>query len=177
MSISRQLNRSGRLTVWRVPVRLLLATAWLAIALAPLPGCGGSSPPAIVEGTLRLNGKPLDNCLVTFLPEPGQEAQGLRSSALTDKDGSFCLRQDDQREGASTGWHRITVQDMSVSTGVIRRDNGKVDEVVEKIAAAPPVRRSRVPQQYMSPKDTPLRRELTAGKQVIELEISVRGSS
>lgn len=155
--------------------RLVLGTACLAIALAPLLGCGRNAPPATVEGTLRLGGKPLDNCLVTFLPEPSQGAQGPRSSALTDKNGSFRLRRDDQEEGAAAGWHRVTVQDMSMSTGILRRDNGKVDEEMDKNTPPPPVRRSRLPQQYLSPNDTPLRKEVKAGHQVIELEISVKG--
>jgi hypothetical protein len=153
----------------------VLEAACLAIALTPLLGCGRDSPPATVEGTLRLDGKPLDNCLITFLPEPGQGAKQPHSSGLTDKNGSFRLRRDDQKEGAATGWHRVTVQDMSVSTGVIRRDHGKVDEEMDENTPPPPVRRSRVPQQYMSPRDTPLRKEVKAGHQVIELDIPVKG--
>ena len=155
--------------------RLVLGTACLAIALAPPLGCGRNASPASVEGTLRLDGKPLDNCLVTFLPEPSQGAQGPRSSALTDKNGSFRLRRDDQGEGAAMGWHRVTVQDMSVSTGVLRRDNGKVDEEMDKNAPPPPVRRSRLPQRYLSPNDTPLRKEVKAGHQVIDVDIAVKG--
>lgn len=155
----------------RAHVRLVLETACLAVALAPLLGCGRDSPPATVEGTVRLNGKPLDNCLITFLPEPGREAKGPRSSGLTDKSGSFRLRRDDQKEGAATGWHRVTVQDLSVSTGVIRRDHGKADEGMDENTPPPPVRRSRLPEQYTSPRDTPLRREVKAGHQVIDLDI------
>lgn len=94
---------------------------------------------------------------------------------MTDKNGSFRLRRDDQGEGAATGWHRVTVQDMSVSTGVLRRDNGKVDEEMDKSTPPPPVRRSRLPQRYLSPNDTPLRKEVKAGHQVIDVDIAVQG--
>ena len=64
----------------RPSIATILRAFCLVIAVAATLGCGRDSPPATVEGTLRLNGTPLDNCLVTFLPEPGQGAKGLRSS-------------------------------------------------------------------------------------------------
>ena len=117
-----------------------------------------------------MNGKPLDNCLITFLPEPGQETTGSHSTGLTDRDGHYRLRLDDQREGASLGWHRVTVQDLSVSTGVLRRDHGTIDDETHE-ATPPPVRRSRVPARYSLPKDTPLREETKPGRQVIDLDV------
>jgi len=118
-----------------------------------------------------MNGEPLDNCLVTFLPEPGQEPAGLRATGLTDQRGHYRLRLDDQREGASVGWHRVIVQDLTVSTGVRRRDHGTVDEEMDETRPPPPARRSRVPAKYNSPEDTPLRRELKPGRQVVDLAI------
>jgi hypothetical protein len=133
-------------------------------------GCGQEAPPATVEGTLRLDGRPLDNCLITFLPEPGQEEATPHSTAVTDQRGSYRLRLADQREGASVGWHRVTVQDLSVSTGVLRRDHGTVDQQVDE-TDPPPVRRSRLPESYSSPAATPLKEEIQPGPQVIDLEI------
>jgi hypothetical protein len=176
MSISLQLVSLDRLALRRAHVRLGLETACLAIALIPLLGCGRHAPPATVEGTLRLNGKPLDNCLITFLPEPGQGAKTPHSAGVTDPQGAYRLRFDNQQEGAAVGRHRLTVQDLSASTGVVRRDHGTVDADVKEDAPPPPVRRSRVPEQYMSPRDTPLRKEVKAGDQVIEVDISVKGS-
>jgi len=151
--------------------RLVLKTVFLAVALAPLCGCGRDSPPAAVEGTLRMNGTPLDNCLVTFLPEPGRETKVPHSSGLTDVAGSYRLRFDNQQEGAAVGWHRITVQDLSASLGVVRRDHGTVDAGLDETTPPPPARRSRVPQQYMSPRDTPLRKEVKPGHQTIDLDV------
>jgi len=143
----------------------------LAIALAILPGCSREPPPATVEGTLRLNGKPLENCLVTFLPEPGRGAQGPRSLGLTDSQGAYRLRRDNQQEGAATGWHRVTVQDLAVSSGILRRDHGAVDADVKENSPPPPVRRSRVAPRYLSPNDTPLRHEIQPGHQAIDLDL------
>jgi hypothetical protein len=143
----------------------------LALALTACFGCGPDPPPATVEGTLRLDGKPLDNCLITFLPEPGQEAHRPHSTGLTDQHGSYRLRRD-QQTGAAIGWHRVTVQDLSVSTGVRRRDHGTVDLEMDETAPPPPVRRSRVPERYTSARDTPLRKEVKPGHQAIDLEIN-----
>jgi hypothetical protein len=145
--------------------------ARLALGLTMLLGCGRDAPPATVEGILRLRGKPLDNCLVTFLSELGQDAQGPHSTGLTDQQGFYRLRFDNQQEGAAIGWHRVTVQDLSVSTGVRRRDHGTVDAEIAENAAPPPVRRSRVPESYLSPRETPLRREVKPGHQIIDLDI------
>jgi len=136
-----------------------------------LAGCGQHAAPATVEGTLRLNGQPLDNCLITFFPESAQDAKFPRSTGLTDRQGFYHLRFDNQQEGAAIGWHYVTVQDLSVSTGVHRRDHGTIDVATEETPPPPPVRRSRVTQRFMSPEDTPLRLEVKPGHQVIDLDI------
>lgn len=171
MRTSLRLGLAGRPAWRRAGVQGVWGTAWLVLALTMLPGCGGDPPPATVEGTLRLGGKPLDNCSVSFLPEPGREAQGPLSTGVTDQKGSYRLRCDNQQEGAAIGWHRVTVQDLSVSTGVRRRDHGTVDAEMADNAPSPPVRRSRVPERYLSATGTPLRKQIKPGHQVIDLEI------
>ena len=151
-------------------VRHTAVQAWLKLMVLFVLGCGQEAAPATVEGTLRLHDKPLDHCLITFLPEPGQEEPRPHSTAVTDQQGHYRLRLADQREGASVGWHRVTVQDLSVSTGVRRRDHGTVDQQVDE-TEPPPVRRSRVPESYSSPATTPLEEEIKPGSQVIDLEI------
>jgi hypothetical protein len=169
MSVRLPADHGGQPVVRGTRLRLILKMVCLTIALASLSGCGRHSPPATVEGTLRLNGKPLDNCLITFLPEPGQGAKEPLSTAVTDRQGAYHLRFDNQQEGAAVGRHRVTVQDLSASSGVVRRDHGTADADVNE--NAPAVRRSRIPQPYMSPNGTPLRKEVKADHQVIDLDI------
>lgn len=152
--------------------RIAAGVAWLGLAMTALPGCGPDAPPAIVEGILQRKGAPLDNCLITFLPEPADGIQRPHSTGLTDHRGVYRLRFASQTEGAAVGSHRVTVQDMSVSTGVRRRDHGSVDEEAEDTHPRPAVRPSRVPQIYLSPQHTPLRREVKPGHQKIDLEIT-----
>jgi hypothetical protein len=162
MNARRQLGDPGR---WG------RGTACLACAILLCVGCGRDAPPATVEGTVRLGNKPLDNCLVTFLPEarPGDERP--HSTGLTDARGRYRLRFDDGREGASVGRHRVTVEDLSVSTGAIRRDHGTADRESDATATPPPVRPSRVSAGYASPSLTPLRKDIEPGDQVIDLEV------
>jgi len=118
-----------------------------------------------------MNGEPLDNCLITFLPESGQEVPGPHSTGVTDQRGYYRLRLPDQREGASAGRHRVLVQDLSVSTGVHRRDHGTVDQEIDETMASAPVRLSRVPARYNSTADTPLRKDVKPGQQAIDLDV------
>ena len=141
------------------------------LALTIATGCGEDAPQATVEGTLRRNGAPLENCLVIFLPQSGQGTPAGRSAGLTDSQGAYRLRFDDQREGVAIGPHRVTVQDLSVSIGVRRRDHGTVDAEVHDDQPPPPVRRSRVPQIYTSPASTPLQSEVKPGHQTIDLDV------
>jgi len=171
MNVSPHLGPTGRYADRRARAGLLCRTACLALTLPLCLGCGRGSPPATVEGTLRLDGKPLDNCLITFLPEPGQEADRPHSAGLTDGHGFYRLRWDNQQEGAAIGRHRVTVRDLSLSPGVRRRDHGTVDLAMDETAPPPPARRSRVAQRYTSPRDTPLRKEVKPGHQVIDLEV------
>lgn len=170
MNLPLRTDRSRQSSYRLRHVQCVALRTFLMLPLTLLLGCGQDAPPATVEGTLRINGKPLDNCLITFLSEPGQEVTGPHSTGVTDDRGCYRLRFDDQREGASIGWHRVTVQDLSVSTGVRRRDHGTVDQEVDE-TTPPPVRRPRVPARYNSPKDTPLRKEAKPGQQVIDLDV------
>ena len=58
-------------------MRLYASTAWFAVAA----GCGDSGPPLVpVSGTVTLNGRPLANATVSFIPQEsnkfGRPAQG-----------------------------------------------------------------------------------------------------
>ena len=145
---------------------------WIGLVLTGVAGCGSEEPAATVDGTLTLGGRPLDNCLVTFLPEAKQDgAPGPHSTGLTDGQGCYRLRCADQREGAAVGPHRVTVQDLSVSTGVRRRDHGTIDMEQNDDKPSPPVRRSRISKEYVSPASTPFHFEVKPGHQTIDLEI------
>lgn len=171
MSSSLRIGDPGLNSKCRAVGSSILWATGLAMALTPLAGCGHAVPAATVEGTLQCQGQPLDHCLVTFLPAAGSDAGGRHATGLTDQRGAYRLQFDDQQEGATIGWNCVTIQDLTMSTGVRRRDNGTVDADVQDTSPPPTARPSRVPESYMSLTRTPLRKEVKPGHQVIDLEI------
>lgn len=77
-----------------------------------IAGCGGDGISIIpTEGTVTLDGKPLDKIMVEFWPE----SEGPRSFATTDDQGHFELTTDDgKRMGAAPGSHKVVLKDMSI---------------------------------------------------------------
>lgn len=155
-------RKKNRRQTWRIACQGLALTLCL--------GCGSDTPPATVEGTLRLHGKPLDHCLITFVPEPGKETDRLLySTGVTDQYGHYHLQFNIQEKGATTGWHCVTIQDLSASSGTPRRDHGTREMEAQKAGVA--ARASRVRRRYLSIKETPLRKEIKRGHQVIDLNM------
>src|SRR5262252_2054040 len=91
------------------------ALAGCAAALVTLTGCSGGPEFAQVTGTLKANGKPLENVQVEFWPE----VTGRRSIGVTDKDGKFSLATDDgARQGAVVGSHKVVLVDLAAYANV-----------------------------------------------------------
>jgi len=127
-------------------------------------GCGRPIPLGEVQGTARLDGRPIDQVLVSFLPDPAKQTRGPRSAAATDAAGRFRLRCDDGREGAVVGWHRVLVEDLKPYAAP-RSDNPDRPAVVIP---------SRIPSAYRDPAKTPLRLEVRAEPQELSVELSSR---
>lgn len=77
-----------------------------------LVGCG-KPPMQTVQGTVKLNGKPVANCKVGFFPEltekevfnPDRHGFGF---GLTDKDGSFTIQHPQGEQGIWAGKYKVT---------------------------------------------------------------------
>jgi hypothetical protein len=134
--------------------------ALAALAVSVLSGCGRSVKLGEVEGTVRLDGQPIGQVLVVFIPE---DSQGPQSTGITDGEGRFKLRCNNARSGAVVGPHRVTLLDAAVAPGGRSRD----DEPEE--GAARPT--SRVPDVYSRADKTPLRQLVAAGTQSVAIDI------
>lgn len=83
---------------------------WLMIpaVLGPLfnAGCSSSGGPELarVTGSIKLDGTPLPEASVTFVPESGRPSFGV-----TDSDGRFDLMYTNDKRGAMPGEHTIRV--------------------------------------------------------------------
>jgi hypothetical protein len=123
-------------------------------------GCGRSVRLGEVEGTVRLDGQPLGQVLIVFIPEDRNQPQSM---GITDAEGRFKLRCSNARFGAVVGEHRVTLVDAAIAPGGRSRD----DEPTE--GPAPPA--SRVPDVYSRADKTPLRQTVAAGTQSVTFDI------
>lgn len=77
------------------------------LAAAFLVGCGGTDYPKTVEvtGMVTLDGEPVPNAIVTFMPADGRRA----ATGYTDNDGQFTLTTYQDGDGAVPGTHNIAI--------------------------------------------------------------------
>jgi hypothetical protein len=133
----------------------------LIVTMGALNGCRSQPPRGEVTGTVRVNGQPLANVLVTFHPDPDHGAAGTRSAGVTNAQGRYSLHGEDQQNGAVAGRHRVVVEDLSIYSA----PRGPEGMVLRK----PPL---RFPADYGDPLKTPLRKEVRPGPQTIDLDLS-----
>jgi hypothetical protein len=125
MSLLVTLRKSAMMGLRNVASLMVLVTV-LAMA-----GCGSSGPEiAYVEGRITMDGKPLADATVVFVPENGRP-----SGATTDQDGNYVLNFAQGRKGALPGSSTVRIMTM--------RDAGQ-DENGQTV----PGRKETVPSQY-----------------------------
>jgi len=74
-----------------------------------LPGCGNRIPVTPVTGTITLKGEPVENAVVTFIPDA---PSGTVATATTDKEGQYVLQTfigNKTAFGAFPGSYKVTV--------------------------------------------------------------------
>jgi hypothetical protein len=134
----------------------------LLVPLVSLPACAAKSQFAEVTGVVKLDGEPMPDALVEFLPDPDRGTSGPRSFGLTDAQGRFRLTCEGERDGAVVGFHRVLVQD--VRTFPPQRNR-------QAVGPPPVMPRSRVSSRYENASATPLRQEVGAEPQFIVVEV------
>lgn len=139
--------------------RLLLACVLVSGFAA---GCGPGGPVLVdVEGTVTLNGKPLENIYIEFWPE----SDGPKSSAVTDANGKFVMKTaDGVKVGAMVGKHRVLLHDKSIMKVQFL---GRAGEDVDMTGGQKP----RIDELYTSPTLSPLAIEITAENKDVKFEV------
>jgi hypothetical protein len=156
-------------------------TAFL-LALLPLllTGCSQVPPMGTVSGVVTLDGQPLPDVEVQFLPDPEQGTAGANASCYTDEQGRFTLRTERHHtDGALVGTHRVVFVDIAAlpnpgelpGMGATR---GREDAV--GLAAVPrreqKPKKNRVPPMYTDPNQTPYRTiEVKEGDQTLNFDL------
>jgi len=159
----------------------------LALPLAVM-GCSQEHPYGEVEGVVTLDGKPLTNVEIVFMPDPEKGNRGRRSTAVPDKDGHFRIASDAGQTGAPVGFHRVIVNDLlkprkgdlpipnvKVADEEKGGEGGAVGVKAPPVAAAgpnPTQKKQRFSDDYEDALKTPFRDiEVKAGSQTINLEL------
>src|SRR4051794_33074290 len=86
---------------------LLLSSAFSTFLLAS--GCNKGVPVAEVSGIVKMDGKPVPNVKIMFMPDPQKGTAGPFSAGLSDDEGHFKLTCEDERSGAVVGWHKVVL--------------------------------------------------------------------
>jgi len=120
-------------------------------------GCG---PPfnKKVEGVVTLDGKPLANVLVQFVPLGSTGAQRPISSGTTDADGSFKLTSGKNKNGAIIGKHKVVIMEASRRTREGRIDGARGLDL-------------DLPLEYSSAADSPIEVDVTSDKHTYEFNL------
>jgi hypothetical protein len=143
------------------------AVALLAAALA-LPGCS-KSPPAIVSagGVVLLNGQPLPNAQVQFVPMIQGYGAEYIAVGITDEKGRFTLTCNGQ-PGACACENRVTVADAPPPA----KTRGLSDEAQAEMTRFYAGLKNRpIPPDYGSVAKTPLVIKVTPGQADYTLEL------
>src|SRR5207237_52923 len=85
----------------------------LLAALVALPGCSRGPQFGDVEGTVTVNGRPMQDAEVVFVPDSYVGTLGPPSSAYTDENGHYQLVTNKGQSGAVVGTHRVCIRDLT----------------------------------------------------------------
>ncbi len=157
---------------FRATTRISRLLVVIVLGCSVFPGCGKSAADVgEVEGTVLLDGKPLDGIQVTFLPDPGQNTVGPTAVGVTDNQGHYKLAAvTGNVAGVVVGFHKVTLRDLkNFQPPAGRGGRGPT----EGSGTAPP---RRIPSVFEDPGTTTLTREVKPGNQSINLEIPKQGA-
>ncbi|SRR5581483_6929235 len=148
---------------------------WLPLAaLFALAGCSRGPQFADVEGTVTLNGRPLKDVEVLFMPDPGTGTVGPASASYTDEKGYYQLRTNKGQGGAVVGTHRVCIRDLTTLPlpPFVNDPEAELPRPGAKNAKPSGPKQSRVPIAYTSSQETPLRGiEVKPGAQTLDFPL------
>jgi len=147
----------------RVP---LIACAALAVLAS---GCGKTKPPPVVEavGIVRLDGKPLKNVMVRFVPV-NDLGPDFHASGVTDESGRFTLTCNG-RPGACACEHRVTVSEAEIPAHLKSEDlkvQAELARYLEGLGGRP------LPPKYSNLAESPLTVSVNAEQREYVLDLT-----
>lgn len=138
------------------------------LLLLPLTLLGCGSNTNSVTGTVTLDGKPVSDATIQFVPDgAGRDATGQ-----TDKNGYFSMSTFKPGDGVVPGTYKVVIAPPLGEPDKTQHANA--GDAMNAPAAKPvPKKASSFPEKYTRPDQTPLTQEVPAkGKVVFELKSS-----
>lgn len=139
----------------------------LALLALGFAGCNGET--GYVEGTVTLDGQPIDQATVTFYPEEGRASLGRTDSA-----GKYKLLYTSSLDGAVIGEHKVTIStkvDAEVEYGDSDYENDEQGKVKD-VNLVTKARNESMPLKYRDRKKTVLTATVTSGSNTIDFELT-----
>ena len=134
-----------------------------------LPGCSKKFPPVVpTEGTVTLDGKPLPNATVTFIPLLNDYGAESSSIGTTDEQGRFTLTcQFNNQPGAAVGEHVVVITDPPLPANLRRvQDPSEADAYRAKLGNRP------IPPEYTTFAKSKLRVEVKQGQDALTIALT-----
>ncbi len=134
-------------------------------------GCAKTPPPVTdVGGIVLLDGQPLPNARVEFIPQLADFGAELNSGGVTDEKGRFRLTcSEKQQPGAVVGKHRVLVTEAPVPAE-FRNPSQKAQAAYAEYLARQKNR--PIPAAYGNVSKTPLAVEVTPGQRDYTLKLT-----
>jgi len=141
----------------------------LALVSLTIVGCGGSKgdlPPVVpVSGTVTLDGKPLANAGIVFIPT-GQTRGGTFSGA-TDENGHYELLDRESRKGTTVGEFKVICNKWVLPDGKDFPKDSKVSPLESNA-------KELLPPRYSNEAQTQLKATVPAGGTTVNFELKTR---
>ncbi|MCU0717306.1 MAG: carboxypeptidase-like regulatory domain-containing protein [Pirellula sp.] len=110
-----------------------LGLCLFAIVFTSLSGCGDGGPElASVKGVVTVDGQPVPNATLTFVPQEGSPSYGQ-----TDRNGSYELMFTDVKRGAMLGSHQVSIEGQRLSKEELAEMKAQGMDVPDRIVEIP----------------------------------------
>jgi hypothetical protein len=141
------------------------------LGLIALPGCKKAPPPLVeVEGIVLLNGSPLAQAQVEFLPDLEDYGAQMNSSGVTDDQGHFTLTCVLKNEpGAVVGKHRVLVTEAPLTPEMRGSDPDSQGRYAKYFAG---LKNRPIPEKYGTAGRTDLFVDVTPDGKKVELKLT-----
>jgi len=145
-------------------------TRFTSVLLLLIVGCG-PPPMQSVQGTIKLNGKPVNNCKVGYFPDTelfDSNRHGF-GFGVTDSEGHYTVQHPQGEQGIWAGKYKVTLVAWVNSSGESLGIDTKPSEVTGGVI-------NRFPDIYEAPSTTPERVVVTSdtNKNVFDIDVKTK---